>query len=119
MDSHKHLGEVLIDMGLVSSERLKEILARQNKIPRLKAEDYVVNENLFELVPRDLIRDLKVIPISQNDSKISIASLNPFDKSFISEIEKKINASVDVHYILEKDFEAIMDKIRSYEESKI
>ncbi|MEJ2469748.1 MAG: hypothetical protein P8Y91_03955 [Desulfuromonadales bacterium] len=81
------LGTILIEMKLISEEALTEILAKQLGVPCVKP-------GMLQNIPNDVIRILsselaekhKVIPVSLDGRKLTLAMADPHDLKSIDEI---------------------------------
>ncbi|MEB3245066.1 MAG: ATPase, T2SS/T4P/T4SS family [Vampirovibrionales bacterium] len=113
--ARKRLGEVLIDMGLVTEADMKvalveskeagvqigEILVKKGKITRedlgaalgrqfglryVNISEMVIDKQTLELLPDEIIHDKQVIPITNASGRLVVAMVDPNDRTVIDEI---------------------------------
>ncbi|MBI5100033.1 MAG: Flp pilus assembly complex ATPase component TadA [Nitrospirae bacterium] len=71
------LGETLIKLGFVSSAEIARTLADQTGIPFIDLTEYNVAEDAIRLVPKDLAEKTGFIPLRLVDGSIEIGITNP------------------------------------------
>ncbi|MBU5638505.1 general secretion pathway protein GspE [Geomonas sp. Red69] len=81
------LGTNLVEMGLVSEDELAHVLSEQMGAPCVEpAELSSVPDQVLRLVPIELIRRYRVIPIAVEGKRLSLAMANPHDFKALEEI---------------------------------
>ncbi len=71
------LGETLIKLGFVSSVEMAMTLADQTGIPFIDLNEYNVTEEAIRLVPKDIAEKIGFIPLRLVDGSIEIGVTNP------------------------------------------
>ena len=71
------LGETLIKLGFVSSVEMAMTLADQTGIPFIDLNEYNVTEEAIRLVPKDIAEKIGFIPLRLADGYIEIGVTNP------------------------------------------
>ncbi len=90
------LGEVLVNMGFVSSELLTTTLAAQSNVSHINLNRVFIEPSVIKTVNETYARKQKLIPISLEDQTLTIAMENIFDVDVISELEKSTGFFIDV-----------------------
>lgn len=81
------LGTVLIEMGLITEDKLAEILASLLNIPCAKpGQLQKIPENVIRIISAELAEKHKVVPVAVNGKKLTLAMANPHDLKSIDEI---------------------------------
>lgn len=83
----KPLGEILIDLQLVTEADLLTVLGAQLNVPYIDVDKYDIDIETLATVPEKIAREKKVIPISRIESTLTLAMATPSDLSTIDEIE--------------------------------
>ena len=104
------LGEVLQNLGFVTEEAISSVLAAQAGVRQIDLKDYLIDEEVLNLVPEDLARKYKVIPLSLEDNHLTIAMANSFDVIALDEIQKMTRAYVDVLSATESEISSAIDQ---------
>lgn len=81
------LGTILIEMGLITENVLAEILANLLNIPCLKPNQLEnIPEQVINIISPELAEKHKVVPVSVNGKKLTLAMESPHDLKSIDEI---------------------------------
>jgi type IV pilus assembly protein PilB len=81
------LGTILVRRGLINSEQLGQALAEQYGVPYLEVVPEGINPQLVRLLPEELARHHKVVPVGVSGRKLQLAMVAPDDMDVISETE--------------------------------
>lgn len=81
------IGTNLVEMGLVSEEELAHVLSEQTGAPCV--EPYELGElpkDVLKLVPSELVRKYRVVPLALEGKRLSLAMADPHDFDAVEEI---------------------------------
>ncbi|MDD3518034.1 MAG: GspE/PulE family protein [Chromatiales bacterium] len=76
-DRKKPLGEILVGMGLVTRANIQQSLARKLGIPFVNLRKFPVEPGVLKLVPMELAKKYRLIPLYLYEDKLVIAVENP------------------------------------------
>jgi hypothetical protein len=108
----KFLGEILVQMGFVHEEDLLKSLAQQFNTHYVKLDQVQINPVAVKAVPVDLVAEFKFMPIEMRNAVMLIAVSNPLDMWPMSALQKQLNLS-DVQIVLARK-DDILQTIRKY-----
>ena len=100
------LGEILIQLGLVSPQTLSAVLAEQGGVSYVDLTEVDVPGEVLGLVPETLARRLVVLPISRTGQELLLVMGNIYDIEAISEVEALTRLRVKVRGAAEDDIHA-------------
>ncbi len=81
------LGEVLVEMGALKSEKLLEVLSAQLNVPTVDL-DYTYGDPLvLDLIPKAKAFSLRAIPLFQVENQLTVALPDPNNLNKISELQ--------------------------------
>ena len=80
------IGQILVEMNYINQSTLVSFLVKQCKIPHISLVDYVVSEDLFKLVPKDLCLKHHLLPIDKLGRILTLAMVNPLDVDALEKI---------------------------------
>ncbi len=81
------LGTVLIEMGLISEDKLAEILANLLRIPCAKpGQLQQIPENVIKIISPELAEKHRVVPVAVSGKKLTLAMADPHDLKSVDEI---------------------------------
>jgi len=86
-ETGKRLGQVLIDMKLVSEEEIAFSLAMQLKIPFIDLSDHVIQEHVIQSIPEEVSRKFACIPIALKSNILDVAMSDPLDLHMIKDLQ--------------------------------
>ncbi len=84
----RFLGQVLVELGFITQATLVSFLVKQCKIPHISLVDYVVSEDLFKLVPKELCLKHNLLPIDKLGRILTLAMVDPLDVEALEEVRK-------------------------------
>ena len=128
-ESGKRLGQILIDMKLISEEEIAFAVAMQLKIPYVDLTNYEIQGKVKEIIPEEVARKFICIPIGLNHNILDVAMADPLDLNMMKDlqfitgykIQPVISTHVQImnvlqeHYHPEKTISEVADEIGSEE----
>lgn len=92
------LGNVLVDLGMISNEILITLLTQQLGIDYIELKGAKIEEKVLHLVPENMVAKYKVIPIEidpDNPNILKLAMSDPMDINAIDDIGLVTNMQVE------------------------
>src|SRR5699024_10279277 len=80
------LGDALLREGFITEQQLIEVLEFQLGIPHINIYQYSINEDVVQLVPKDLAKRYNVMPIRIDKNQLFVAMADPMDYCAIEEL---------------------------------
>jgi len=108
---HKHtgerLGDILLNMGLISEEDLLKTLAGQIHIEYVDREglNNAAQSSCAHLIPESMARKYLALPLSVDENLIVIAMSDPFDLMAIDNIQKVTHREIKPVIASKRDIE--------------
>lgn len=100
---NRRLGYILLKMGAINDDQLLEVLSQQMGLPIITIENDF-SKDVVTLLPRYLCRKYTVLPVSKGKNNIlNVAMMDPSDDSAISDIESYTGMLVRPMLAREKD----------------
>ncbi len=88
----KKIGQFLIEKGILKEEEVYIALAEKYRMPFIDLRQQTISRRMLTLLPRELVLKLQVLPISQKDSTLVVATFLtdvPVIKGIISKYTKQ------------------------------
>jgi type IV pilus assembly protein PilB len=104
------LGTILVRRGLITSEQLGQGLAEQYGVPYLEVVPESINPQVVRLLPEDLARHHKVVPVGVSGRALQLAMVAPDEMDVISETELITGYKVIPVVSLQTAIEAALDR---------
>ncbi len=70
----KKIGQFLIEKGILKEEEVYVALAEKYRMPFIDLRQQTISRRILTLLPRELVLKLQVLPISQQDSTLVVAT---------------------------------------------
>jgi len=83
----KRLGEALIDMKIISEEEMAFSLAMQLKIPFIDLIDYSINNDIMDCIPEEVCQKFICIPLSMKNNILDVAMADPLDLHIMKDLQ--------------------------------
>jgi type II secretory ATPase GspE/PulE/Tfp pilus assembly ATPase PilB-like protein len=99
----QQLGQILVQLGFVRPEVLAEYLAKQTETRPVNLNSVAIDPAALRLVPADLARRFRVMPIVQSDHTLTLAMANPFDVVAIDTLHQTTGLTIEVVTAPERD----------------
>ena len=95
----------VIRPGDVTQAKAAQFGAEVVHLANLKIEDEVI-----AIVPRDIARKYRVIPVFKTEGKVAVAIADPSDLNTIDSLTHLLNAEIELRVASEPDIEAALNK---------
>ncbi|MEE9322264.1 MAG: GspE/PulE family protein [Granulosicoccus sp.] len=91
-----YLGEVLVQLGFVSTEAITEVLAKENQVDVYDVRNAIIDTALLELISYKTAKRHKVIPVAANDGGLTVAFADSYDVVALDQVERECGMFVTV-----------------------
>ncbi len=107
----KPLGEVLVQMGYSTWDQIVRALAEQYEIEACISK-VSINKDLISKIKKEIIQELKIIPIAETNEKIKVGIANVYDISVIRRrLKFLLGKDVEFCLMVPNIFEEILQEI--------
>jgi hypothetical protein len=107
----RRLGELLIDLGLVSHKMVAIGLAIQHGVPFLSLAGRSFEPALRDLVPAELARRLQVVPLAQDGERLRVAIADPGDRGFAEELRRATGFDVEAVVAIPQEIARVQEEL--------
>ncbi len=90
----KHLGDILVNEGLVAQDDLIKITAYLLGVPFVSLEDEKIDAEVLKIIPEPIAKSHNIVAFRKNGQNLEVAMLDPDDLATIDFIRKKSNLKV-------------------------
>jgi type IV pilus assembly protein PilB len=111
--SGKRLGECLVELGHTTENKIIDILSAQLDVQHVLLEHIKVSQDIMDIVPQDLCKKYKVLPIYAQNGVVTIAMADPTDLRTIDHIKFMVNKEIDAVIASEKEIVSAIERIYS------
>ncbi len=104
------LGQILVNMGFITEEQIAQALTVQYGFPFLPLESYDITPEIVKIIPEEFARLHNLIAIDRIEDLVTIAMSNPLNKTALEEVEKTIKCKVQVFVSTMSDINNAINK---------
>jgi len=108
---HGLLGEILIRMGAVNERQIAQALTSQYGFPFIPLENYDFDTEAANLIPENVARQYRLVPLDVIGDVLIIAMSNPLNTSAIEDIEMITKKKVQVFIAVITSINEALNKI--------
>ncbi|MCM8824375.1 MAG: Flp pilus assembly complex ATPase component TadA [Candidatus Omnitrophica bacterium] len=109
------LSELLIELGYVEERDLMMFLSVYLSIPLIKVLNIKISKEILGLIPKDLARKYKVIPLSKIGNILTVATSDPLNVLVFEDLEKISGLQINPVIALRSELQQALDI--NYQES--
>ena len=88
------LGRALVSLGFLEDEELTTLLSRQYGVPSINLDPLTVDPAILQLVPEEMARTYKVLPLSRSGATLTVAMADPTNVLAMEDIRLTAGCSV-------------------------
>ncbi|MFC1838883.1 GspE/PulE family protein [Thermodesulfobacteriota bacterium] len=107
-NSSLKIGELLIRQGILNEDQVADYLAKQLNTPRYDPADFPENQDLKMLIPAEIAREHRVVPLSKEEKTLTIGIEDPMDILKLDAIESLTDMDVDTAICTEKEMNYLL-----------
>lgn len=93
----KRLGALLQELGFVTEYQVLECLGRKLELPMINFDEYVIDLEASEKVPKQLALKYSILPLSQVDNRFQIAMSDPLNFYAQEDIRQIVGLPLEIY----------------------
>jgi type IV pilus assembly protein PilB len=108
--SKLQLGKCLVKLGAITEDKLVAVLSAQLDISHVVLDNFTFNRTLVQLIPEDMAKRYKVIPLFEKDGVLTVAMADPTNLRTIDHIKFKTGKEIEPVIATEKSISAAIER---------
>ena len=104
------LGKCLVKLGYLSENKLVDVLSAQLDIQHVLLDNFNFNRALIRLVPEDMAKRYKVIPLFEKDGVLTVAIADPTNLRTIDHLKFKTGREIEPVIATEKSITTAIER---------
>lgn len=113
------LGKILVRMGAVSGEGLSAALAQQFGMEYVKLSEMEVSDEVLKQIPPAIAKRQRIVPVAMEDGTITVAMSDPLELLALDNLQAMLDCEIKGVVAPEKELEEAIKKYYGSEESTI
>ena len=106
-------GEVLVKLGLATEENIAQALTSQYGFPYLPLSNYEIDSDVIKTVPENVCRQFCLIPIDKIGKSLTLAMSNPLNVQAAEDVELITGCMVQIFVATASDINSAISKYYS------
>jgi type IV pilus assembly protein PilB len=108
--SKLQLGKCLVKLGFLSDNKLVDVLSAQLDIQHVLLDNFNFNRGLIRLIPEDMAKRYKVIPLFEKDGVLTVAIADPTNLRTIDHLKFKTGREIEPVIATEKSITTAIER---------
>ncbi len=110
-DRGKRIGEIVIDLGMVTQDEINWVLGKQLNIPYVQINVANIDIQLSKNISENALKKFKAIPIMELNDELVVAMADPTDEEAIKMIKKVTKRKLKIVFASFKNIDETIDQI--------
>ena len=89
--SGRKLGEIVVEMGLISDRILAELLAEQLRLPAIDLAQARIDRSVARSIPYEDARRMGAMPLRRGSNWIAVATADPTDSDMVERLTEMLD----------------------------
>ncbi len=106
----EELTQILINKNIASSKEVHLCLADFLNLPFIELQDYSVDPEVLEIVPKDLAFNYKVFAVFKIENSLTVAMANPGNVHIIDLLHRETGYEIEPAVSLENDIQSALEE---------
>jgi len=108
--SKQLLGKCLVKLGFITEAKLVDVLSAQLDVQHVVLQQFNFSQGLLKMVPEELARKYKVIPLFERNGVLTVAMVDPTNLRIIDHLKFKTGREIDPVLATEKSIITAIEK---------
>lgn len=104
------VGEILIRLGFVEERDIVVALIVQCNVPYIAIDKYEIESSVLQMIPQDIARKYKVIPLDRVGNVLSVVMADPLNLSVKAELQRITNCHIAPFIATKKEIEKALER---------
>jgi type IV pilus assembly protein PilB len=109
--SKERLGKVLVKLGYVSEETIVQTLSQQLRIPCVDFSECILDKKMVLLVPETVARNYSLVPVARKDRVLTVAMADPLNVLAIDELSIRTRLTIEPAIAPEDEIKRALEEL--------
>jgi len=110
-DREKRIGEIVIELGMVTQDEINWVLGKQLNIPYVQINVANIDIQLSKNISENALKKFKAMPIMELNDELVVAMADPTDEEAIKMIKKITKRKLKIVFASFKNIDETIDQI--------
>ena len=104
------IGQVLVDMGLITEGAIAQALTAQYGFPFLPLAGYEIDPEVAKIIPENVAKQYEIIAVDRVGHVLTIAMSNPLHSQALEDVEMMTHFKVQIFVTTASDVRAAIKR---------
>jgi len=104
------IGEIIVELGFVKEEDIAQALTTQYGFPFLPLGNYDINADILSIIPVRVAKQYLLIPVDKIGNNLTIAMSNPLNVQAVEDVELLSGCSVQIFVSTSSDVKKAIER---------
>jgi len=104
----KRIGQILVEMGVITEADLLACLAEQYGLPFVRLERGMIDRQAYELLDSHFIETHRIIPLRIEENRLVVATADPTNVFLLDEVQRKTRRPLTVQVCPPDDIKNVL-----------
>jgi type IV pilus assembly protein PilB len=104
------IGEILVELGFVKEEDIAQALTTQYGFPFLPLGNYDINTDILSIIPARVAKQYLLIPVDKIGNNLTIAMSNPLNVQAVEDVELLSGCSAQIFVSTSSDIKKAIER---------
>lgn len=106
----ERLEQTIVRLGYAKEELILQALADYFNLPFVDLDTYLIDEKVVKMIPEEMVRRHKLIPIFKIGETLTVATANPLNIHALDEVRNKVKTDVEIAISTETKIKKAIDQ---------
>lgn len=106
----ERLEQTLVRLNYADADRIFHFLAEYSDLPYVDLDTYMIDDKVVHLIPEELARRHRLIPLFKIGTTLTVAMSNPLDIHALDEIKSKTKTDVEIAVSTDEKIQKAIDQ---------
>lgn len=117
--ANKPLMALLVERNVIDEEELTKLIAEATEVPYVNLKSSKINEDILQLVPKDIAQQFMAVPIGYVQGRLAVAMLDPNNVQAVDFISQKIGKPITVYMASQDGINQVLKQYSSNLEKEV
>jgi len=96
--SGEMIGQILVRRGVATENEVMQALAEQHNVPRVDLTDYPVSSEAVQMIPRPQAEFHEILPLNMDEGVLTVAMNDPLNLQTLDDLRLMLNCELEPVY---------------------
>lgn len=113
-DTDMELSEALVELGYITEPEILDFLAKSYGVPVISIEDHSVEQEVLDLIPREIAIENRLIPLSVTGSALTVAMSDPSNLILVDKLNFLTEKNIIPVVVSERSITGMLEQYHNY-----